>query len=114
MIDKEKYKNSEWDLYTLQGIFDGFSPAELTLNPNAVHERVETAIIKAEKLGVVGINPKAKGLGTVKFKPEHITFRIPFGAIIFYPPRTDRGNRIAIRVVPRSEVLKDGRRNKHD
>jgi len=113
-VSEEKYKNTEWDFLTLQGIFEGFSPAELTLNNKAVSERLETGIIKAEKLGVVGINPKNKGVGSVKFKPEHITFRIPYGVIIFYPPRQDRGNRMAIRVVPKSEVLKDGRRSKHD
>jgi len=110
----KEIKNSEWDFETLEGCFVGFSPAELTLNPNAVAERIETGIKRIEAVGVIGLNNGYKGVGSVKFKPEHITFRVPYGTIIIYPPRKDRGNRMGLRVVPKNEVLRDGRRRKQD
>jgi len=87
--------------------FNGLSGAELTFNKDAILDRLNS-------IKIVCLNPRCKKKIKFYFKDKGITGKCDCGTHLIYPKRSDRGNAYGYRFVSKSEVLKDGRRSKHD
>jgi len=87
--------------------FNKLSGAELTLNHNAILERIEN-------LKMVCLNPHCKTSIKFYFKDKGITAKCNCGTYLIYPKREDRGGAYGFRFVSKSEVLKYGRKTKYN
>lgn len=87
--------------------FNKLSGAELTLNHKAILERLEN-------LNMVCLNRGCKKHIKFYFKEKGITAKCNCGTYLVYPKRADRGGAYGFRFVSKNEVLRDGRKRKHD